>query len=209
MLFPQDQPDHEVMAPESLFAEKSPAHYQYKGRYIMTAVQSGLMIIDQHRADIRIRYEYYLNQLSQHQSNTQQLLFPEVVQFAPSEVALLDHILPALVAVGFDLSDLGGGNVAVSGVPVGLDGLNPVALVKGLVSDAAELSGAVATEQLNMTLAHSLARQAAIPQGQVLTNEDMERVVNQLFACTNVNYTPDGKTILAILPQHDIEKLFG
>jgi DNA mismatch repair protein MutL len=94
-------------------------------------------------------------------------------------------------------------------VPVGLDGLNPVALVKGLVSDAAELSGAVATEQLNMTLAHSLARQAAIPQGQVLTNEDMERVVNQLFACTNVNYTPDGKTILAILPQHDIEKLFG
>ena len=209
MLFPQDQPDHEVMAPESLFAEKSPAHYQYKGRYIMTAVQSGLMIIDQHRADIRIRYEYYLNQLSQHQSNTQQLLFPEVVQFAPSEVALLDQILPALVAVGFDLSDLGGGNVAVSGVPVGLDGLNPVALVKGLVSDAAELSGAVATEQLNMTLAHSLARQAAIPQGQVLTNEDMERVVNQLFACTNVNYTPDGKTILAILPQHDIEKLFG
>jgi DNA mismatch repair protein MutL len=209
MLFPKDQPDHEVMAPESLFAEKSPAHYQYKGRYIMTAVQSGLMIIDQHRADIRIRYEYYLNQLSQHQSNTQQLLFPEVVQFAPSEVALLDQILPALVAVGFDLSDLGGGNVAVSGVPVGLDGLNPVALVKGLVSDAAELSGAVATEQLNMTLAHSLARQAAIPQGQVLTNEDMERVVNQLFACTNVNYTPDGKTILAILPQHDIEKLFG
>jgi DNA mismatch repair protein MutL len=54
-----------------------------------------------------------------------------------------------------------------------------------------------------------MARQAAIPYGQVLTNDDMERVVNELFACSNVNYTPDGHTIIAILPQQDIEKLMG
>ena len=206
-LFPKAEREPQPM--EYLLADKSPVHYQYKGRYIMTAVHSGLMVIDQHRADMRIRYEHYLELLTQRQSSTQKLLFPEVVQFAPSEIALFDHILPELAAVGFDLSDLGGGNVAVAGVPSGLDGLNPVSLVRGLVSDAAELSGTAAIEQLRETLALSLARQAAIPWGQVLTNDEMERVVNQLFACSNVNYTPDGRSILAILPQHDIEQLLG
>ena len=203
-----NSPAEESAAPDFL-ADKSPAHYQYKGRYVMTAVRSGLMIIDQHRADMRIRYENYLQQLSQQQSRTQQLLFPEVAQFAPSEIPLLAQVLPVLTKVGFDLSDLGGGSVAIAGVPAGLDGLDPVALVKGLVNDVKEMGSSVVEEQLNAALAQSLARQAAIPQGQVLDNEEMERLVNQLFACENVNYTPDGKAILAILPQHDIEQLLG
>jgi DNA mismatch repair protein MutL len=157
---------------------------------------------------MRIRYENYLQQLSHRQSSTQKLLFPEVARFAPSETALLEQMLPVLSTVGFDVSDLGGGNVAIAGVPPGLDGLDPVALVKGLVADVKDMGGTTIKEQLHTNLALSLARQAAIPQGQVLTNEEMERMVNQLFACENVNYTPDGKVILAIMPQHDIEKLF-
>lgn len=207
-LFPHQQAEEKSMAPDFL-ADKSPVHYQYKGRYIMTAVRSGLMVIDQHRADMRIRYESYLQQLAQQQSRTQQLLFPEVAQFGPVEIPLLAQVLPVLTAVGFDLSDLGGGNIAISGVPTGVDGLDPVVLVKGLVSDVKEMGSSVVEEQLNAALAQSLARQAAIPQGQVLDNEEMERLVNQLFACKNVNYTPDGKAILAILPQHDIEQLLG
>ena len=192
--------------PKALIEEKSPAHYQYKGTYIMTAVRSGLMIIDQHRADVRIRYEYYLNQLSQRQSRTQQLLFPEVVQLTAAESVLLSQIMPQLVAVGFDLSDLGGGSYAVAGVPAGLEGINPVSVVKGIVEDAVEQKTTVA-EHLNSTLALSLARQAAIPRGQVLSNEEMEHIVNQLFSCDNVNYTPDGKPILSILPHGDIEQM--
>lgn len=207
-LFPKQPMEGNATVPDFL-ADKSPAHYQYKGRYIMTAVRSGLMVIDQHRADVRIRYEGYLQQLAQRQSRTQQLLFPEVAQFAPSEIPLLSHVLPVLTAVGFDLSDLGGGSIAIAGVPAGLDGLEPVTLVKGLVSDVREMGGLSVEEQLNAKLAQSLARQAAIPQGQVLSNEEMERLVNQLFSCQNVNYTPDGKAILTIWPQHDIEQLLG
>jgi DNA mismatch repair protein MutL len=191
-----------------LLSDKSPAHYQYKGQYIMTAVRSGLMIIDQHRADLRIRYERYLQQLKKSQSRTQRLLFPEIVQMSAAESVLLEQMMPDLVAVGFDMSNLGGSSYAVSGMPADLDGLSPVALVKALVADAAEKEGAT-TEQLHETLALSLARQSAIPRGQVLSNEEMEYIVNQLFTCSNVNYTPDGKNILAILPQNDIEQLLG
>ena len=189
-------------------SDKSPAHYQYKGCYIMTAVKSGLMVIDQYRADVRIRYEQCLAQLQARSAETQQVLFPEVLQFAPSEQPLLEHILPRLSAIGFELTDLGQGSFAVNGIPTGLDGLNYVQLLHDMVADAASSAGD-SMDEFNKSLALSMARHVAIPQGQVLSNSEMENLVNELFACSNVNYTPDGKAILGILPQRDIEKLLG
>ena len=174
----------------------------------MTAVKSGLMVIDQYRADVRIRYEQCLAQLQTRSAETQQVLFPEVVQFAPSEQPLLEHILPRLSAIGFELTDLGQGSFAVNGIPTGLDGLNYVQLLHDMVADAVSSAGD-SMDELNKTLALSMARHVAIPQGQVLSNSEMENLVNELFACSNVNYTPDGKAILGILPQRDIEKLLG
>ena len=189
-------------------ADKSPAHYQYKGRYIMTAVKSGLMIIHQHRADIRIRYERCMARLAQRSAATQRVLFPEVAQFAPSDAVALAKVLPELEAMGFDLADLGQNSYAVNGVPAGLDGVDCVALLRTMVADASEcISGSAA--DIDKSLALSMARSAAIPEGQVLDNAEMESLVNELFACSNVNYTPDGKTIICILPQKDIEQLLG
>ena len=203
-----DSPELFPTAPQDIISDKSPAHYQYKGRYIMTAVKSGLMIIDQHRADIRIRYDRYMAQREKSTPKTQRVLFPEMIEFSPSDNVAMQRSLPELSAMGFEISALGGGNYAVSGVPADLDGLNPVVLVRNIVADAAA-SLQLSVQSLHKSMALSLARQAAIPQGQVLTNEEMERIVNELFACSNVNYTPDGRTIIAILPQKDIEQLLG
>jgi DNA mismatch repair protein MutL len=197
----------DIQTPETILSEKSPSHYQYKGKYLMTAVKSGLMIIDQYRADVRILYDRYMEQMSSHSANTQKLLFPEVVQFAPSDAVLLEKLLPELANLGFDLSDLGGHSFAVNGVPTGIDGLDPVRLLQELVGDTSTLTTQVAS--LNSQLALSLARHAAIPYGQLLNNEEIENIINQLFSCSNVNYTPDGKAILCILPQSDIEQLMG
>ena len=208
--------------PSPLTTDLSPQHYQYKGCYIMTAVKSGLMIIDQHRADVRIRYERYLQQLESHTSATQQMLFPETVRFSPSEGVTFQQILPSLTAVGFDLSDLGGNTIAVNGIPAGLEGIDPVSLLQQIVADAQDHSFCDDSEGLaskssvnsklltvNKNIALSLAQSVAIPYGQVLSNDEMEQVVNELFACSNVNYTPNGKAILSILPQIDIERLFA
>ena len=69
-------------------------------------------------------------------------------------------------------------------------------------------SGASVKEDIDRTLALSLARNAAIPQGQVLTNSEMDNLVNELFTCENVNYTPSGEPIIAVMKQLDIEHLF-
>lgn len=194
------------VGPQTPLTEKSPSHYQYKGRYLMTAVKSGLMIIDQYRADVRVRYERYMEQFRQHTASTQRLLFPEAVQFAPSEAVVLEKILPELAGIGFEVSSLGGNSFAVNGMPAGLDGLDPVSLLRQLVAEAAS---DVQLSDLHARLALGLARSAAIPYGQVLTNDEMESLINDLFSCSNVNYTPDGKAILSILPQTDIEHLLG
>ena len=190
----------------------SPLHYQYKGCYIMTAVKSGLMIIDQHRADVRIRYERYLQQLENHAAATQQMLFPESVRFSPAESVILQQILPSLTAIGFDLSDLGGNTFAINGIPAGLEGINPVSLLQQIVADVTASDISSINDKLssiNQNIALSLAQSVATPYGQVLSNDEMEQIVNELFACSNVNYTPNGKPILSILPQADIERLLA
>ena len=191
-----------------LIEDKSPAHYQYKATYIMTAVKSGLMIIDQYRADVRILYERYREQLRSRSGKSQRVLFPEVVQFAPSDAVILEKLLPELEAIGFDLTNLGQQSYAVNGIPAGIEGLDIVMLLQGIVNDAVGQT-AEASEEISHSLALSMARTAAIPHGQVLSNDEMESIINQLFACSNVNYTPDGKAILCILPQRDIEQLLG
>ena len=191
----------------TMIEDKSPTHYQYKGSYIMTAVKSGLMIINQHRAHVRILYEAYLRQLSEHKVHSQKVLFPEMVQFSVSDSVILDHILPEMTEMGFQLDNLGGGSYAVNGVPAGIEGLNVVTLITDMVAAAIE-SGTHVKEEIDHVLALSLARNAAIPQGQVLSNSEMESIVNELFACSNVNYTPSGTPIIAIMQQHDIEHLF-
>ena len=188
----------------------SPLHYQYKGRYVMTAVKSGLMVIDQHRADVRIRYERYMRQLADAPSQTQRLLFPETVDLTTAESALMPDLLPALTAVGFDLTPLGPVSFAVAGVPADIEGIDPVGLLHDILADAADNSPLIShLSNLNSQLALTLARKAAISYGEVLSNEEMDTLVNHLFACSDVNHTPDGKTILSILPQQDIERLMG
>ena len=185
----------------------SPLHYQYKGRYIMTAVKSGLMIIDQHRADIRIRYERYMQQLADAPASSQRMLFPEIIEMAPSESVLMEEMMPALSAVGFELTPLGPSSYAVNGVPAGIEGLNASQLIQDILASAIPVTHD--TISINHQVALGLARHAAIPYGQQLTNEEMDVVVNNLFSCDNVNYTPDGKAVLCILPQADIEQLLA
>ena len=193
--------------PDVLTADKSPVHYQYKGCYVMTAVKSGLMVIDQHRADVRIRYEHYLGLMESREGTAQRVLFPEVVQFTASDEVVLQKILPQLAAIGFELTFLGQRSYAVNGVPSGIEGVDSVRLLQDMVADA--VAETEAPEAVNRALALSLARHAAIPRGQVLTNEEMENLVNQLFTCTDVNRTPDGQSILTIIPQQDIEQRLG
>lgn len=187
--------------------EKGNLHLQFKGRFILTSVKSGLMLIDQHRAHIRVLFDRYMIQIKQKQGVSQGVLFPEILQLPASEAAVLQGIMDDLAAVGFDLSNLGGGSYAINGIPSGIEGLSPVDLIRNMLHTAMEKGNDV-KEEIQHILALTLARAAAIVYGQVLTNEEMVSLVDSLFACPSPNYTPDGKTVLTTIKEEDIEKLF-
>lgn len=188
--------------------EQGAQHFQFKGRFILTSVKSGLMLIDQHRAHVRVLFDRYMSQITQKQGVSQGVLFPEIIRLPASEAAVLESIMDDLSAVGFDLSPLGGGSYAINGIPSGIEGLNPVGLIGNMVHTAMEKGNDV-KEEVQTILASTLARAAAIVYGQVLGNDEMENLVDSLFACPAPNYTPDGKAVLATIKEEDIERLFN
>ena len=210
--FSPAEPEAPAVVPSTLYAnesivEKGNLHLQFKGRFILTSVKSGLMLIDQHRAHIRVLFDRYMMQIRQKQGMSQGVLFPEILQLPVSEVAVLQSIMDDLSAVGFELSDLGGGSYAINGIPAGIEGLNPVELVRSMLHTAMEKGNDV-KEEVQSILALTLSRAAAIVYGQVLSNEEMVNLVDNLFACVAPNYTPDGKVVLSTIKEEEIEKLF-
>lgn len=184
----------------------STQHFQYKGQYILTAVQSGLMMVEQRRAHIRILYERYMTQMREHNAATQGLLFPELLELSPSDAALLTGILDDVRALGFDISPLGGGSFSIVGTPSGQT--DAVAVVQQMVESVKQQDGGHA-DALRHQLALVLARSNAIVVGEVLTPMQMESLIGDLFRCENPNLSPSGKTIVTILQQDTIDKMFG
>ena len=187
--------------------EKGNTHLQFKGRFILTSIKSGLMLIDQHRAHVRILYDRYMYRIRSKKGISQGVLFPEIIQLPQSEVAILHTIMDDLSYVGFDLSDLGKGNFSINGVPSEIAGVNPEELIHNMLHAAMEKGNDVKGEIQNM-LALTLARASAICYGQALSAEEMSSLVDELFACQSPNYTPDGKPVLVTIKEDDIEKMF-
>ncbi len=182
-------------------------HYQYKKRYIVTAMPSGLMFIDQHRAHIRILYERFLKNLSERKAASERIIFPELVQLNTQERTTLAAMANEIVAAGFDLSDLGDGSFAINGLPAGTEKLNATELLRDVLEESAGQTKI--KEEVDKHIALVLAQHAAIPYDSPLSNKEMNKMIDDLFATTTPKYTPDGKTIVAIMPQSKIESMFS
>ncbi len=188
-------------------SDKGTQHLQFKGKYILTSVRSGLMLIDQHRAHVRVLFDRYMAQIREKQGISQGVLFPEILRLPPSEATVLQGISGELAAIGFELTDLGGGSYAINGIPSGIEGLDPVTLIGSMIRTAME-KGSDVKEEVQQFLALTLAKAAAIVYGQVLSDREMASLVDDLFACQTPGYTPDGKTVLDTIRDEEIEKMF-
>ena len=192
---------------QTLVTDDILSFFQLKGRYIVLPVKSGVMLIDQHRAHVRVLYERYMSSMVEQKGVSQRILFPEIVQFSKSEALAMDEIYSELQFVGFELSNLGGGSYSILGVPAGADDVDPVMLLRNLVVSSLEKNGDVkidARESIVLSLAYS----AAIPYGQVLQDKEIEQLIGDLFATASPMITPDGKTVATIIEQNAIDRLF-
>lgn len=182
-----------------------PEHYQFKQKYILTSVKSGLMIIDQHKAHVRILFEKYLAQIRENRGVSQRVLFPEVVELSVSEAAALPPIMDDIEALGFELNNLGNNCYAIQGVPSEIDNINPTELIHSIIEKSIETGSDIKSE-IQESIALSLAFSTAIPYGRTLTAEEMLILVNQLFATGTPSFTPEGQKVISLLSDNEIEK---
>lgn len=188
-------------------SEVSTMHYQYKGKYILTSAKSGLMVIDQRRAHVRILFDQFLLNIRQKRGISQQMLFPEIIEFSASEATMIPYLLDDIEAVGFDLSNLGNNSFAINGIPSELDKIDPVELIRNMVTKSIE-TGSDVKDEIQEALALSMAYAAAIPYGRKLSNEETSNIVNLLFTSSSDKYTPDGKLIISVVEDSEIDKRF-
>jgi len=179
---------------------------QFKNKYILTPVKSGLMIIDQKRAHERILYERLIQALESNEVASQQQLFPETFELNASDATLLTSILPELRALGFDIREFGKNSFIINGTPGVLNTSSPLEIIESLLEEYKN-SPVSLQEKARETVAISLAQASAIPYGVALKPGEINELIDNLFACQTPNFSPKGKKVLSIMPLDDFEKL--
>ena len=189
------------------FFDMEAGAFQYKGKYLITPLKSGLFLIHQHRAHVRILFEEYLKRMTHRQGISQQLLFPERIEFSVQEATVFPYLEEDLSFIGFDLANLGNNSYSINGVPSGMEKMDPVECIRKIVDKIVD-TGCEVREEVCETMALTLAKQAAIPVGKTLAKEETDDLVARLFTLTSPNYTPDGQLILSIMSDEELEKRF-
>ncbi len=187
--------------------EQRTDNFQFKNRYVITSLKSGMLMIDQHRAHVRILFEQYVKQIENKKAISQQVLFPELLELSADDVLIFEQMLPDLQYVGFDFEPLDNHSFNVKGVPekVGTGSVIDLLLV---MLDKAKTTAENLTTAMHESIAHSLAESSALKNSQRLSNEEMSDLIDRLFACENHNFTPDGKKIITVFSHEEIDKRF-
>lgn len=177
--------------------------FQLHHRYIICQVKPGMMLIDQQAAHERILYEKYIQHLERKNGASQQFLFPQKVELSASDFALVSDLMEEIRDIGFDVAPFGQQCVVINGVPADLAGTDEKHLFEGLIEQFKH-NKTVFTLDKRENMARSLACRSAIRKGQKLSGLEMRTLIDQLFACHNPNYAPDGRPTFTIL---ELEKL--
>lgn len=187
--------------------QESRVCFQLHRTYIITQIKSGMMIIDQQLAHERILFEQFCRWLAMHKSTCQQLLFPQTVELTPNDTLLLNDILDDLKNLGFDIAPFGNNTFVINGIPPGASEQE----CKNLLEEILE-SYRLNTDELKFNrqqqLALALAKNIGTKRGKQLNNEEMNSLIDFLFACEIPNHTASGRPIIQIISIDELAKKF-
>ncbi|WP_295800849.1 DNA mismatch repair endonuclease MutL [Mucilaginibacter sp.] len=181
--------------------------FQLQNRFILSQIKSGFMLINQQAAHERILYERFLQQLQNHSGVSQQSLFPESVTLNSSDFELLKELLPDIRALGFDIREFGKNTVVVEGVPADLNNASEHEILEQLLEGFKNNQSILKLDKRD-NLARSLARNAATKAGVKMSLEEMNELIDQLFACQMPNVALNGKLVITTFTLNELLERF-
>lgn len=186
--------------------QESKKFFQLHLQFIVTQIKSGLMLINQQLAHERILFERYLNALKNTPIASQQLLFPRTVMLNPIDEALMVELLPQINALGFNINHFGKQTFIINGLPAEFHLDNEKKLIEEIIESFKYSSDGVKNK--NIQLAKVLSKETAIKSGTKLTPDEMNSLIDELFACSEPNLSPEGKPCIKVLSLTEITEMF-
>ena len=187
---------------------------QYNNKYIITPSRSGVTIIDQHRAHLKILFEQYIKNSSFETVSSQRIMFPETIELDKAQQLLLESIEDEIKRMGFMIEYIEDNKWSVLGVPSSLDKQDPKDIILQILDSIDENNPNYGKNGLEMMttsiskIAYIMAHATAIKGGQKLSTAEMEHIIGELFKLPNPQYTPNGNTIIKIIDNDYIQSLF-
>ena len=182
-------------------------YVQMKGKYILTPIKSGLMVIDQHRAHLSVLFARYIKQITDHSITSQSILFPEILHLDHAQHVVMCGLTAELEEMGFAISQLGNNDWAVTAIPSGMEGSDINDILIQVINSIDE-GGKPIKERIIEQITLKIASAAALPYGRHLSQEEMDILTAELLSLPNPNYTPDGHTVMVVIANDYINKLF-
>ena len=186
-------PSHGFVPAKTTDETEVSSPFQLHKKYICKQVKSGLLIIHQQYAHERILYEKFIANLNKGQGASQQFLFPQQINLNPADFQLISEMEDEMKALGFVFSIFGQNTLVVNGVPAEIAGLNEKEVLEGLIEQF-KINKSELSLNRKENLARSMAKRTGIKNGKMLSEEEMLSLIDQLFACTQPNYTPGGSS---------------
>lgn len=182
---------------------------QVHNKYIMSQIKSGIMVIDQQAAHERILYERFLLHLEDRKGASQQSLFPQTVTLSPNDFELAKSLLDDIKSLGFEVREFGKNTLVIEGIPVdlGSNTFNETQLFEHLIEGFKNSQQELKLDKRD-ALARSMARNSSIKSGVSLAQEEMNTLIEQLFACKTPNYSISGKPVIQTIGLTEIDKKF-
>lgn len=181
---------------------------QLQQSYIVTAVKSGLLVVDQNLAHQRILYEKYLREMDNSSNASQQELFPQHVSLNVNDASILRNIKPELERIGFRLEEMNPYTFIINGTPTDCKGTDAVSVIERIIDDN-KTCAVVGVSERKLSLARSLAAQMAVKPGQPLNACEMQDIIDRLFGCAVSEIAPNGKKIFTIIHSDEIKNRFA
>jgi DNA mismatch repair protein MutL len=188
----------------------SKLHYiQVLNKYIIVSMSNGALVIDQKRAYQRIMYDQFMENLNRKNGASQQVLFPQLMTINPADQVLLAEIGAEINDLGFRLESNKNGQVHIVGVPTEIGDEDGQSILEGILEQIKHAATDIGVKR-SEKIAQSMANRSAIRfQQRALNQEETISLIEQIFASTNPNFSPNGERISQLMPLESFEGLFS
>jgi len=204
----QNEPVQQTISEYEKIVKESNNFLQFKNKYILTPVKSGLMVIDQRRAHERVLYEKFKKIMDHNFSLSQRQLFPSKLELNAADREILVAIDEEIRSLGFELKEEEKGIFRIEGIPSLLSHLDAKSLVLKMIEDFKNRPMDV-RDEIKEHLIRLLSQSSAISYGIALKPEEISELFNSLFSCGSPAFSPSGKKIISIISFQDFEKLLN